>query len=56
MADVGTMDLVLFRPGLAWKPRLLASPEAALASSSQVKAATHGLAPAWLGPSRGFCM
>ena len=25
-------------------------------TSGQAKAAAHGLAPAWLGPGRGFCM
>jgi hypothetical protein len=50
--------IVLFRPGLAWKPRLwpglrrLWLPQ----TSGQAKAATHGLAQAWPGPGRGFCM
>jgi hypothetical protein len=52
------MTVVLFWPGLAWKPqlwpglRLLWLPQ----TSGQAKAATHGLAPAWLGPGHGFCM
>jgi hypothetical protein len=46
----------MFRPGLAQKPRLwLGFGGLRLCENlGRAKAATGGLAPAWLGPSRGF--
>ena len=48
--------LVMFRPGLAQKPRLWLGLRWLRLSGEmgQAKATTHGLALAWLGPSRGF--
>jgi hypothetical protein len=49
--EMSWMMVVVFQPGLAWKPWLWL-PQ----TSGQAKAATHSLALAWLGPGRGFCM
>ena len=48
--------LVLFRPGLAWKPWLwLGLTRLRLCQTSgQAKATNHGLAPAWPGLGPGF--
>ena len=46
----------LFRPGLAQKPRLWPGLRGLRLGtfSGQAKAILYGLAPAWLGPGRGF--
>ena len=51
-------QLGLFRPGLAQKPRLWPGLRGLWLwiLSGQAKAIMVGLAPAWLGPGRGFCM
>ena len=48
--------LVMFRPSLAQKPRLWLGSGGLRPCENlgRAKAATGGLAPAWLGPSRGF--
>ena len=50
------LKLGLFRPGLAWKPRLwLVFTWLRLCqTSSKAKATNHGLAPAWPGLGPGF--
>ena len=55
---LGRFQLVLFRPGLASKPRLWLGLRRLWLSqhTGQAKAVNQGLALAWPGPGHGFCM
>jgi hypothetical protein len=52
----GESQIVLFRPGLAQKPRLWPGLEGLwlLKTLGQARAPNHGLALAWLGPGPGL--
>ena len=54
--QVASPHLVLFQPGLAQKPRLWPGSRGLRLGENvgQAKAPIAGLAPAWLGPGRGF--